>query len=85
MKITDKILDDYPKLGRNKNTWGFTFEINGGKTKFQIVKINKDYLVYVHQLHLQQDIWENTILLGVVVGTEDLESLFLSITRGEYL
>lgn len=85
MIITDLILDKYKKLYRHKNTWGFNFEVNGVRTRFEIVKNNNDYLIYIHQNHISKGVYKNTILLGVVLGTEDLEDCFLSITRGEYL
>jgi hypothetical protein len=86
MILTDKILDEYPKLRRNKNIWFFVFEVYGDlQTKFEIKKINETYLIYVHQNYLQRGIWQNTILLGVVETTVDLEDIFLNVTRGEYL
>lgn len=85
MRITDKVLDDYQDLHRHKNTWGFVFNVNGLKTKFQLAKKIDKYLVYIHQNYIQTGIYQETILLGVVVDTDDLEDLFSSITRGEQL
>lgn len=85
MKLTDNILNDYRKLMRNKNTWGFVFSIKDVKTLFSIEKINTDYLVFINQRHLGKSTWQNSICLGVVYSMDDLEELFLSITRGEHL
>ena len=82
--ITDKILDNYKKLSRNKNTWSFLFRISGVKTKFLIKKFNNDYIIYITQSD-KEDIFEYSICLGKLTSTEDLENIFLSITRGEHL
>lgn len=85
MLLSDEILNKYQKLSKSNDTWGFTFSVYGAKTKFQISKINKSYILHLLQHHLQKDIWESTVLLGKIDTNDDLESMFNTITRGEIL
>jgi len=84
-EITDKKLDAYPKLSRHKNEWGFSFEVYDRITQFQVSKLGSDYLVYLNQGKIHKDVWMNTVLLGKLTSTEELESIFLAVTRGEFL
>ena len=84
MNITDERLTNYQKLGRIKNTWGFSFKINGSRTKFLIEKFDENYIVSITQMDLEE-IFEDKVCLGRLISIEDLEDLFLSITRGSHL
>jgi len=84
MELTDRTLDEYRKLSRFKDTWRYSFEVNGYKTQFQIVKAVGKYEVHIRQKYSLSG-WAENILLGIVTGAGELEDLFLAVTRGDYL
>ena len=85
IEISDTLLNSYNKLGRNKDTWGFLFNVNGHKTKFSVRKNQEGYIVLLSQKDRLGVDWGKSVCLGLVFANLDLEDLFLAVTRGEYL
>lgn len=87
MKLTDSFLSEKEKLFRYKNQWIFEWLQEGILTKFIIEKepynTTAPFPKIKYKLILRQQL--NSLFLGYVDKTNDLEDLFSSITRGEYL
>jgi len=82
-KITLKWIKSLKKLHRNKDTYGFVWEVYGSLTLFRI-KDNGGSLftVTIHQNLMTNKEHRDNILLGKVDTQEELKEMFKLITRG---
>jgi len=61
------------------------FKVNRGITMFQIEKTKIGYLLRINQNLIQKNLWESSVLLGLIENIEELEEAFRVTTRGEFL
>lgn len=81
-KITFDWFISLKKLGRDNNTFGSTFYINGLRTKISFLINGPGYaMVFI----LQGEELENKVLLGIVRTEDETREIYNSLTRGEIL
>tara|TARA_R110002049_G_scaffold309180_1_gene518096 strand:- start:1893 stop:2174 length:282 start_codon:yes stop_codon:yes gene_type:complete len=81
-KITIDWFDKQTVLGRNKNSFGKTFSVNGIRTKIEFII---DVVGYARVFILQGENLNNKILLGCVRTIDETKEIYKSLTRGEEL
>jgi len=81
-KITIDWFNSLECLGRNENSYGKTYDINGLKTKIQfIIDVDGYAIVFLYQ----GKSLGNRTLLGCVRTIDETKEIYKSLTRGDEL